>query len=189
MAAPAASPNPAIAVADPVLDPRLKKQLHEVVMAELYEPVLGKQRERLDNIIVQNAKLKSQSYFLSFEGQVYRHSTVSEKARLPLAIPRLCTKLRPAMKAWLETQKRLDHEQLITGGVVAAIFLASNHYEDWLRLLPDCIRDGAEAFLSGSTLPTHYPRLSDEQVQAFLDKQAPYLLKIRERRVLNLIQA
>lgn len=187
MAAAAASPAPA-QPAEVTLDPKLKQSLLTLIMEELYEPVQAKQARLLDEIIVRNARW-SKTYYLSYDGVTYRHSSISPKVRLTLPIPRLDASLRPEMKAWLETQRRLEQEQIFTGGAIAAIFVASNHYEDWLRLLPECIRGGVETYLAGTQMPTHYPRMSEEEVQAFLNKQAPYLLKIRERMVLNLIQS
>ena len=150
----------------------------------LYHKAKTRQHHALCEIILANSRLhrNGQPYF-TFEGELY--AMKAPKGTFPRLINLLHRDLRGRFKDWLKQRDTLEEERTLALGYVQRIMALTDCIEDYYRLLPrnlaPTLRKVDRFFIQGEG------KLSETEAQAFLQDNHKYILAMKSRMTMNLL--
>lgn len=127
------------------LAPRAKAEMLKAITIFLYKPYDEYCNRIIDWIIEENVKISKTTFLgFRFRGESYFHSSTSERPRFlsPLAL-----ELYPQMEEYLkdtETVRLYEHPLVINS--ITAMLNESQHPNDFLKILPECIHPALSHF-------------------------------------------
>lgn len=151
-------------------NPRTKGQIKELLMKELYEPVLERQAKQLKDIIQTNCKITGTSHpSLIYRGNVY--VVEGSAGSMPRQISTLAPALRPNMDDYLKETGYLNGYELpFVLGYINQVLNLSEDLPDYLHLLPSTLHKPILKLIA--TCPCRHSKLDQEQIDAFLAANA-----------------
>lgn len=172
----------------PRLDPRIKQAIKQALQGHLYAPVNRRAAETLRSIIVSNttaARYTHESF--NYKGQYYSF----ERARLRFNNQRLVPELHLSMDEYLAEKQHLEYTEVpYVVGFFNKMLNASNSVEDYKLILPDYMHAAIDNDMTVqlNSVVLAYPReLTDEQIAKFQLDHHDLLMKLKTRKVLDLI--
>lgn len=166
-----------------VTDPRrLKKQMADWLLAILYNPYFTRQQNTLDSLINRNMRLQESPYqCFTYKGEYY--GPLYSK---PILRPKLHPELHPEMVAFVEERSRVNVEEMpyITN-YITKVLNSSDSYNDWLKLLPDCMKAPVYELLASEQ--SQPDQLTNECVAQILAEHDVSIQKMKQRMATNLI--
>lgn len=164
-------------------DPRTKQQIKDTLYELLYLPIQKRFQDMLNQIIVKNVvagKYTHRSFI--YRNELYNIDTQP----LPRKMNRLLPQFQPEMDSYLREIKQLNEAELpYVLGFINQVLNSSNELHDYLRLLPESVHQPIEHLIN--TCPCRNKKLSDEGVQALLEKNHDAIGLMRKRMVINLV--
>lgn len=170
------------------VDPRLKYELSQSLIASVYGGLKERHHEAIEGIAKRNTVLNPINAVIqcfTYKGQIYNY-THFKTGVIPWAIRRagLHSSLHAEMDAILkEKQIVADTERPYVLSLITRAMNKTNSIEDYKLMLPDCLHDELNMYPNWVTTR----ELTDEQVQEFIQNNEKALNFLRIRKVLDLI--
>lgn len=160
---------------------RYKQEVRNHLLTYIYEKAEEEKAVQMDSLVMANTLLhKDAPMAFLYKGEVYRHSQIRRTfARAPL----LDKNLHERMDAWLKEQDNLLDEKVFISGFLTTVLNASNHMEDYLKILPECLHPALREYPTTSALPA----VGDDVIQRILTRNQNAIQRIKRRLTLNLI--
>jgi len=167
------------------LDPRMKQTIRDRMRDSLYQHVDRRYTEALQEIIDRNTLM----------GQ-HRHACFSYKGIhygevVRFVYNRLHDELKPVMDKLIEERRQIKEEE---EPFVIAFFNRAlnktNSIQDYLLMFPDCMHETLALFTTPEWRASswwHPRELSDEEIAKFKEDHEPWLEKLRNRMMIDLI--
>lgn len=167
------------------LDPRMKQSIRDRMREDLYFHVNRRYEETLQTIIDRNTMLGSYTH------ASFNYKGVHYGPEQRFVYNRLHDDLKPAMDKLIRERQeiRIVEEPYIIGFFNRALN-KTNSIQDYLLMFPDCMHPTLALFTTPEWQSSSYwlPReLSDEQIAKFKEDHEPWLEKLRNRMMLDLI--
>lgn len=170
------------------LDPRVKQTIRDKLREGLYAGVERRYNEDLNTIIDRNCLLMGYKEE-SFTFRNTPHHKVGARTYMPGQ--RLHPDLHAAMDKLLADRKKIkDEEEPYIMGFFTKALNKSSSIQDFFLMFPDYLHDSLNMFAtqewreSSSWCPRE---LSDEQIEAFKEEHEPWLEKLRNRLMIDLL--
>lgn len=166
-------------------DPKAKRTLLQHFEALLFEKHNEEFKERLTHIIDANDTLQGvRAYSFGYRGQFHRVFNIPEP-RVPQKLHR---DLWPTMDTYLKDKREIDSFEIpLAMGYVNAVLNHTKLIGDYLKLLPPATHRALERCYGMECVSQAEGIMTDEQVQAFMDRNRFSLGKLKARLVWNLI--
>lgn len=165
-------------------DPRTKQQLKDMLYHYLYDPVMGKFKERLDGIILAHDKLNQTLLrCFSYRGLVYQ---VDSSNPTPRPMPRLHKSLHPTMDQYLSELREInDREIPFVLGFINQVLNSSDNLHDYIRALPPSVHRPLQEVIAQCGCKT--ASLSELELNNLLVRNTESINLMKQRMVLNLL--
>ena len=168
------------------LDPRMKQTIRDKMRDSLYQHVDRRFNEALDEIIERNMILQQRKTgWFTYKGYVYG-TPDNRLTYIPLH-----NELRPIMDKLLKDREQIRTEE---EPFVIAFFNRAlnktNAIQDYLLMFPDCMHETLALFTTPEWRASswwHPRELSDEEIAKFKEDHEPWLEKLRNRMMIDLI--
>lgn len=167
------------------LEPKTRPECRDYVIQYLYNKDAEGAAMLLSGIIDDHCQITGhmQRAFM-FYGKVYQPNITPPK----LIAPPLHESLHERMWAYVKDRQVVEREEkLIVKNLLTAVFNVSDSYKDWLRILPPAVHEPIEQFFTYRWTEQHEAILTEQQVEAFQNKQERFLNMLKGRLALNLI--
>lgn len=167
------------------LDPRMKQTIRDKMRENLYQHVDRRFNETLAEIIERNTLMRQ------FRYACFTYKGVSYGESVRFCTNRLHPELHDTMDKLLKDREqiRTEEEPFIIGFFNRALN-KSNSIQDYLLMFPDCMHATLSLFTTSEWKASQwwFPReLSDEQIAQFKEDHEPWLEKLRNRMMIDLI--
>lgn len=167
------------------LDPRMKQTIRNILKSSLYQHTDRRYNEELQEIIDRNTLLGQHKHAcFTYGGVLY-----GEDARF-IRI-RLHPELHSVMDKLLSDRLKIQSEE---EPYILAFFTRalnrSNSIQDYLLMFPDCLHSALNMFTTQEWRESSYwveRELSDEQIAKFKEEHEPWLEKLRNRMMIDLL--
>lgn len=167
------------------LDPRMKQTIRNILKQDLYKHVDRRYSEALQEIIDRNTLLNQYKHACFTYGGIH----YGEDARF--VRNRLHPELHVIMDKLLHDHNKIKNEE---EPYILAFFTRalnrSNSIQDYLLMFPDCLHSALNKFTTQEWRESTYwvdRELSDEQIAKFKEDHEPWLEKLRNRMMLDLL--
>lgn len=164
-------------------DPLTKSQVKQTLYEYLYTPVEKQFRTRIDTLIIRNTLLGQHSHkSFHYKGVLYS----CDSAPPPRKWNRLVPQLKEQMEDYLRDMDDLNRRELpYVLGFINQVLNSSNHFEDYLRLLPECLHPPLKKLIA--SCPCHNGSLVDDRIEQLVKANQMPIALIKQRMVSNLI--
>lgn len=164
-------------------DPRTKQMIKDMLYNHIYDPVEYRLHEKLKLIMGKNRLLNhhDMNYF-SYKAKVY-----SLDGTLIRSAPKLDQSLHGEMQEYLKELNELNRVEIpYVLNFINQALNASNDLRDYLRILPECLHKPIQELIDAHECRTE--RLSAEEVEAFKERNAQFILMVKKRLLLNVVE-
>jgi len=164
-------------------DPRTKAMVKDSLYEYIYGPVQKSYRTRLDSLILRNTISGGYSTkSFHYKGNQYH----SESGRPPRGWNKLLPQFKDEMDDLLAEFSTIMNQELpFVLGFIGQVLNSSNSFMDYLRMFPDSVHAPIKEIMD--TCPCCAQQLSDEKIEAIVNKHQDAILMMKKRMVQNLL--
>lgn len=167
------------------LHPKSRYVIMTDMMDLLYKPTRKYMHEKISQIILDNSKAYKNNYrFLSYRGRYY---SIDKFRRAPGPANILHRSLRPRMKEFEEQQRLIEEEEGLTSTYIVSTLQIAPFPGALRQMLPEALHPvitKRHNHLASGVCP-----VGQEEISAFMQRGEEYLLLIKRRLTMNLIDA
>lgn len=164
---------------------RAKAEMLAAISAFLYKPYEEHCNLILDRIIVEHMKLSKATFLgFRFRGKHYFHSSTQDR---PRNLTSLSLELYPQMEEVLKDFEMVNlYEKPLILNSVTAMLNESQHPNDFLKVLPECLHPALSRFYH-TQYPGYDEELTPEKATEIRERYSKALDAIHVRLATNLI--
>lgn len=164
---------------------RAKAEMLKAITAFLYKPYEEHCNTLIDRIIVEHVKLSKATFLgFRFRGKHYFHSSTQDRPRNPTSLSLV---LYPQMEELLKDFETVDlYEKPLILNSVNAMLNESQHPNDFLKVLPECLHPALSTFYR-TQFPGYDEELTPEKATEIRKRYSKALDAIHIRLATNLI--
>ena len=178
-----------MAETDDVHDPLIRFEIKELILDNLYKSEEAFQQEQLAALIDVNSELAgNQQPFFTFKGKTYCKDLakpLDRSSKGVVYVNALHKSLRDQMKSWLKDQEEIADERASVIRYLQAMFSATMHAEDFLRVLPPSLHQTIQHYKS--SFDDGVGTLQGEALKEFQQNNAKGLAAIKNRMAMGLL--
>lgn len=166
-----------------VYEASVKYRIKDAIHKHLYDPVYKRLNNAINELIVKNTLLKKYSHkSFIYKGEFYSY----DSAPPPRKMNQLDWSLRDAMDEYLQERKKLNEQEIpFVLGYITQVLNATNCFENYLQLFPDCLHAIIQEFIE--ICPYHNSHLSQETIEAIKQKNETSIQLLKQRMAINLL--
>lgn len=161
------------------------EMLHRITM-KIYNSALRHRIERIAVMVKTNSKIhdNNQECF-TFRGLVYE--TFDRQGAYPVPMNMLHASLTDELISYIADGVKLADERTLVKAYIQRVMMTSSHLSDYLKLMPSNTHSIIKAFKED--LAPGNGALNENAVTEFLEQNEKYLILLKNRATLNLLDA